>query len=64
MKKSLYRIRDEKIISGVCGGIAKYFDIDVKFVRILCTAFCLAWGSGILAYLLFVIFIAKEPKNN
>lgn len=63
MEKKLYRIRNGKKITGVCGGIAKYFNIDVKIVRLLWLAFCLACGSGILAYLLFTIFIPKEPIN-
>lgn len=61
MQKKLYRIRDGKKIAGVCGGIANYFDVDPKMVRILCAALCLAYGSGILAYLLCVIFVPKEP---
>ena len=61
MKKKLYRIRDGKIIAGVCGGIARYFDVDPKIVRIICFAFTLAYGSGILAYILFTIFVPKEP---
>ncbi len=63
MKKKLYRVREGKKIAGVCGGIAKYFDVDPKIVRILCAAFCLAYGSGILAYLLFVLFVPKEPAQ-
>lgn len=61
MKKKLYRIRDGKMIAGVCGGVAKYFDVDPKIVRILCAAFTLVYGSGILAYILCIIFVPKEP---
>ena len=61
MKKKLYRVREGKIIAGVCGGIAKYFDVDPKIVRILSAALVLAYGSGVLAYLLFTLFIPKEP---
>ncbi len=61
MEKKLYRVRDGKIIAGVCGGIAKYFNVDPKIVRIICLAFILAYGSGILAYILFTIFVPKEP---
>ena len=61
MQKKLYRIRNEKKIAGVCGGIAKYFDVDPKIVRILWAALCLAYGSGVIAYLLFVLFVPKEP---
>ena len=48
MGKKLYRIRQGKIIAGVCGGIAKYFDIDSKIVRLLCAALVAAYGSGLL----------------
>lgn len=63
MDKKLYRIRQGKIISGVCGGIAKYFDIDPQIVRLLCAALVAAYGSGLLVYILFVIFVPKEPKG-
>jgi len=63
MKKRLYRIRQGKWIAGVCGGIAKYFDIDPKIVRLLCAALIAAYGSGLLVYIIFVIFIPKEPKG-
>lgn len=62
MGKKLYRIRQGKIIAGVCGGIAKYFDVDPKMVRLLCVALILAYGSGLLVYIIFAIFVPKEPK--
>lgn len=63
MEKKLYRVKDGKIIAGVCGGIAKYFNVDPKIVRIICLAFILAYGSGILVYILFTIFVSKEPSQ-
>lgn len=63
MKKKLYRVREGKIIAGVCGGMAKYFDVDPKIVRILSAALVLAYGSGVLAYLLFALFLPKEPPK-
>ncbi|NEU06447.1 PspC domain-containing protein [Clostridium senegalense] len=59
MKKRLYRIKKGKWIAGVCGGIAKYFDVDPKIVRLLFAVY----GSGLLAYILFAIFIPTEPKK-
>ena len=38
MKKKLYRIREGKILTGVCGGIARYFDVSPKVIRLL-------WGN-------------------
>ncbi|WP_091235720.1 PspC domain-containing protein [Fontibacillus panacisegetis] len=63
MKKRLHRIREGKMIAGVCGGIAKYFDVNPKVVRLLWAVFFAAYGSGLVAYILFSIFVPKEPKN-
>ena len=35
MSKKLYLSKSDKIIGGVCGGIAEYFDIDSTLVRII-----------------------------
>lgn len=61
MTKKLYRVRQGKWIAGVCGGIAKYFGIDPKIVRLLCFGLIAAYGGGLLIYILFVIFVPKEP---
>lgn len=61
MKKRLYRIRQGKMITGVCGGIARYFGVEPKVIRLLWTVFFLAYGSGLVAYILLSIFVPKEP---
>ena len=58
--KRLYRLRNERMICGVCGGIADYFGIDPTLIRLLwvlvgCT------GAGIIAYLLASVIITEEP---
>lgn len=63
MKKRLYRIRQGKWIAGVCGGIAKYFDVDPKIVRLLFAVFFAVYANGLLAYIIFTIFIPREPKK-
>jgi phage shock protein C len=60
--RKLYRIREGKVFTGVCGGIAKYFDVDSKLIRLLFVVCTLAFASGIMAYIIFTIFIPKEPK--
>lgn len=61
MTKRLFRSRKDKMVGGVCGGIANYFDIDPTIVRLawLIAVFC--WGGGILAYLIALIVIPMEP---
>lgn len=59
--KRLYRSRSERMIAGVCGGIGEYFNIDPTLVRLLFVAFTLAGGSGVLAYIIFMIVVPEEP---
>ncbi len=59
--KRLYRSRDERMIAGVCGGIATYFGIDPTVVRLLAVAAILLAGSAILAYLIAWIIVPEEP---
>ena len=61
MSKRLYRSTKEKMIGGVCGGIAEYFDIDPVLVRILFVVATFAGGSGILAYIICWIIIPERP---
>lgn len=61
MKKRLYRSRRDVMIAGVCGGIAEYFDIDPTIVRLIAVVLILGWGSGLLAYLIAVLIIPKNP---
>ena len=61
MRKRLYRSRRDVMIAGVCGGIAEYFDIDPTIVRLIAVVLILGWGSGLLAYLIAVLIIHKNP---
>ncbi|MCR4399306.1 MAG: PspC domain-containing protein [Syntrophomonadaceae bacterium] len=60
--KRLYRSRKERMIAGVCGGLAEYFDVDVVLVRLVWAVAFLAGGVGLLAYLLAWIVIPEEPE--
>lgn len=62
--RKLYRVRKGKYIAGVCGGIAKFFEIDPKIVRLLFILFVLAYSSSLIAYIIFMIVLPKEPKTN
>lgn len=60
-KKRLYRSRKERILCGVCGGIAEYFDIDPTIIRLVWALVSIS-GSGILAYILAAIIMPDEPN--
>lgn len=52
----LYRSASDKVVAGVCGGLASYFKIDPAIVRIAFVAFALIGGASVLLYL--VLWIA------
>lgn len=49
--KKIYKVEDDRKICGVCGGVAEYFGIDPVIVRVIWGVLALAYGTGILAYL-------------
>ncbi|MEA3423676.1 MAG: PspC domain-containing protein [Bacillota bacterium] len=63
MEKKLYRSRENKVVSGVCGGIAEYFDIDATLIRLLWAITILFAGTGILAYVLCILIIPEAPMD-
>ena len=62
--KKLYRNTENKMLAGVCSGIADYFDIDPTLVRLGWVVFSLLGGSGLLAYIIAAIIIPDAPKTN
>ena len=59
--KKLYRSRIDRMIGGVSGGLAKYFDIDPTIVRVLFVVSIFLGGGGILAYIILWIVVPEEP---
>jgi phage shock protein C len=61
MDDRLYRSRDDRVIAGVCGGIAEQYDLDPALVRIGFAFLILAWGLGLLLYIVMAIVVPEEP---
>ena len=61
--RRLYRSRDDRVIGGVCGGIAQYFNIDPVLVRVGAVALAFLGGAGLLAYLAAVLLIPNEGED-
>lgn len=59
--KRLYRTEgnDAKLF-GICGGIAEYFAVDSTLIRALWIVFCLAAGTGIIAYIICAFIIPAK----
>lgn len=62
MKKRLYRIEEGKMIAGVCGGIAEYFDLDPTVVRLGWVLFSAVAGGGIIAYIIAALIIPVKSQ--
>lgn len=63
MNKRLYKSRENKMIDGVCGGIAEYFSIDPTLVRLGWVLFCALGGSGVITYIIGAIIIPHRPDG-
>ncbi|MCX7745702.1 MAG: PspC domain-containing protein [Clostridia bacterium] len=62
MERRLYRSSHDKIIAGVCGGIAEYFRIDPTILRVITIIVSLpSMGLGLMVYIAALILI---PKSN
>ncbi len=64
-QRRLYRNPNDKMLGGVCGGIANYFDIDPVIVRLIMVVLFLGAGIGLLAYIIawIVIPLARTPEE-
>ena len=60
--KRLYRSRKEKVIAGVCGGLAEYFVVDPTLIRLIFVLFLLVGGSAFLVYLAMWLIVPLENK--
>lgn len=58
--KRLYKSSTNKMLCGVCGGIAEYLNIDPTIVRLIATAIVFCLGTGILAYIIAAIVMPNE----
>jgi phage shock protein C len=62
--KRLYRSRNERMVWGVCGGLAEYFGLDPTVIRVI-------WVVGLvvgifpvtLAYIILAIIIPVQPEE-
>lgn len=63
MEKRLYRSRNQRMLAGVCGGIAEYFNVDPTLIRLLWVIFCFMGGTGILAYIIAAVIIPIDPMG-
>lgn len=63
MKKKLYKSVKDRKLTGVCGGIGEYFDIDSNIIRIVWLIFALCAGTGLLAYIICAVVLDDNPNE-
>jgi phage shock protein PspC (stress-responsive transcriptional regulator) len=61
MEKKLYRNTSDKAIAGVAAGLARYFEIDVTWIRIFFILATIFGASGLLIYIILWIAIPEQP---
>jgi phage shock protein C len=62
-QKKLYRSRDDRMIGGVCGGLADYFDVDPTLIRVAVVLLFLMYGVGVIPYLIMCVVVPEEPTT-
>jgi phage shock protein C len=62
--KKLYLSGEDKMVAGVCGGIAEYLNIDAIWVRLVFLITAFTSGVGLIAYIIFWILVPENPKQN
>jgi phage shock protein PspC (stress-responsive transcriptional regulator) len=64
MSKKLYRSKNDRMIAGVCGGLADYFNVDSSLVRLAVLFIFLFQGIGLIAYIIAWLVMSEEPVKN
>ena len=62
MEKKLSRNTQNKMLAGVCSGVAEYVNIDPTVARVIWALVGLS-GAGLIAYLVCALIIPEKPNN-
>lgn len=61
--KRLYRSKTNRMLLGVCGGLAEYFNTDPSVIRLLFIVLCIiSMGVGILGYFIAAFIVPEQPQ--
>ena len=63
MQKKLYRSKSNRMLVGVCAGVAEYFNIDPTVVRVAWAIASIFGFAGVLAYIICAFVIPEKPDN-
>lgn len=63
MEKKLYRSATDKMLAGVCAGLARYLNMDPTVIRVIWAVLSLFAFVGVIAYIICALIIPEEPTN-
>lgn len=63
LHKRLYRSKKDRVIAGVCGGLAEYFNVDSAMLRLIWVLIVIFTGfvPGVLTYIVAILIVPQEP---
>jgi phage shock protein C len=59
----LYRSKSDRMISGVCGGLGKYFNVDSTLIRLIFLLLAVFGGGGVILYIILAIIMPEEGST-
>ncbi len=64
MQKKLYRSETNKMLAGICGGLAEYFSVDATAIRLAWLLIVIFTGvfPGVIAYILALFIVPLPPR--
>ena len=60
--RKLYRSRNQRMLAGVCGGLAEYFNVDATLIRVLFLILAVFGGSGLVIYVVMWLIVPDISK--
>lgn len=63
MEKKIYKSEKNKVLTGTCGGIGEYFNIDPTIVRLIFVVALVFGGSSIIIYIIAALVIPNSPVD-
>jgi phage shock protein C len=60
--RKLYRSRDQRMLAGVCGGLAEYFNVDATLMRVLFLVLAVFGGTGLVIYVVMWLIVPDVSK--
>jgi phage shock protein C len=60
--RKLYRSRNQRMLAGVCGGLAEYFNVDATLIRVLFLGLAVFGGTGLVIYVVMWLIVPDVSK--